>query len=356
MIALSLEQALAEMSAEELRSRIEQEIAEDLERDFQRTFGEPRIEGVEWLETLAGHFAAVHVADSGPGGEIHYWLSPDVPGGILRIVRGPVESAEAVAELTQITTGNRSEAPAGEIPFDMDGGPPESEGSPQAPVRLAVGDYHEGSVAPGGVSYYRVSVTRRADVYVEVTGLAGDAELYDYGADATFTDWLSASGGATLDAQFYYAPAGSDLYFTINDIEEEIGPGERYLVVVSDDPVVDPIGVRRQLPFQEIAEPLQGGVSVFRSLGPDGISLFEVESSGTRLTVTVVGLADGIGLRWLNLLGGNYESVVTTREGGTAILELSGVTPGATAYFYLAGDPDIPARDRAFQLRINVAQ
>jgi hypothetical protein len=362
MIALSLEQALTQMTADTLREKIAEEREDDVGRLMQRNFGSPVIVGEEWVETPAGRMAAVHVSDAaGPGGELHYWLSPDVPGGVLMVSHSSPPSGQALVELLAITVSNRSGVPPGEVVSDAvgpgsDAGPePVSEGTADEPVSLVVGDYHEGSVGSGEVSYYRLSVSRRADVYVEVSGFTGEAELYEYGGDATFTNWISASGGGTLGAQFYYARAGSELYFTVNDIEDDVSEGERYVISVWDDPVVDPIGVRREVPFRETAEELRSGVNVFRSLGEDGVSVFKVVASGgTRIVVTAVGVAEEIGLRWLDLEGGDYGSAYSSREAGTAILEIGGVSRGATGYFYLAGDPETPPRDRTFQLRIRI--
>ena len=82
------------------------ERAEDQAARIRGQLGEPRIVGEETITTATGEFGSVHMVVVLPEREIHYWLSPDIPGTLIRVARGIGIDQTVIAELIDITEGN----------------------------------------------------------------------------------------------------------------------------------------------------------------------------------------------------------------------------------------------------------
>ncbi len=369
-LAERFREALAETPAEVLEKAVAQDVARQLERSSGGTFENPQIVGEEAVEVPAGAFQAVHVRDLPGSGTVQadYWLSPDVPGGILKLEMGhPGEPPELQGVLSRLTRDNRLELTEGELTPEPPGmasggvyvdeggeggpaGPASSEGSPQDPVSLAAGDSHYGSVGPGGVSYYRIEVPRRGDITAEVSELAGDAELYFYGSDSTFQDWSNASSGSTLDFQDYLVDPGAVLYFTVVDVPEGETEGESYRIDVRESFVLDRTGILIRGDIYTEARELPLGGTVEDSLR-EGLNYYSVTvPNGPTLQVVAEGLPAGVELSWFDVRDGSYSGMYGSDHEGRSEMEIKGLQPGTECYFYVSGDSEAVGPSDTFRI------
>jgi len=112
MIAMDYQRALEDNYGEELEMKIDGTMTYHLQEDKRNLFLQPEILGEEVISLKPGEFTAVHVRDNlpqDPGLSADYWLSPDIPGGIGRIIVRD-QSGETVrrTELEAVTLGNVS--------------------------------------------------------------------------------------------------------------------------------------------------------------------------------------------------------------------------------------------------------
>jgi hypothetical protein len=359
-MAQEVEQALTTMSPEELRSQIQHDAEQEVARNRQFMFDDPQILGEETVEVAAGRFPAVHVQDRrGEEGEIRadYWLSPVVPGGVLKIAYSRTDGTEEwVTELSSLSQGNRREILEVQPPGSGGSGgdqPLQSEGSPGQPVEVLIGEPYDGSVGPEGTSYYSLTVDQQSDVLIEVSDFAGEAELYSYGEDSMFEDWVSASQGSTMSAEDYLVPAGTTVYFSVADYADDYGEGERYTITASQSFILDKTGVMMRGDIYREARALESGRSYTESLGRDGLNYYKVTmKSGDVLSVQATGLSEYAGLSWFDVEGGSYSSASSSGDASGQRLEVSGLQPGAVCYFYVSGDVELVGPEERFRLTI----
>jgi hypothetical protein len=346
LLAVEFERALEQMPREELAAKIREAGEQERGQWFGELFHDPRVVGEESVTVGAGSFPAVHVRDVLPGEqgadrvEIDYWLSPEVPGNILRI--STKVSGQAGAYNLELAELNSGVAPViGEemVAASGDGEAPEAEGSPGEPILLLPGDYHRGRVAPEGTSYYRIDVKRRADISVEVSDLAGDAELFYYAEDASYTDWVSASSGWTLDFQHYYAEPGSSVYFSIVDYADDAGAGEFYSIQVLEDPLLARTGIMIRGDIYEQAVELSSGGRYRKSLGSDALAYYKTTvKAGPALRIEAENLPQGAALIWFDTLEGSYTSGMTEQGENRTTLTVRGLAAGTVCLYYVVGD------------------
>jgi hypothetical protein len=288
---------------------------------------------------------------------VDYWLSPAVPGGILRFAyTNPEETEQWVTDLSELTRGNNREIVASEL--TSTGGFAEeqmleSEGSPDRPVELSVGEPHYGGVGPEGTSYYSLTADRQSDIYIEVSELTGDAELFYYGQDATFQDWTTSSQGATMNIEDYLVPAGTSLYFSVEDYADEYGQGESYTINADQSFILDRTGIMMRGDIYEQARALRSGQSQMDFLKPDGLNYYKVTvTSGHTLMIQATGLSEYAALSWFDTENGSYSSAHTSSDGRGQRLEVSGLEPGTVCYFYISGDIEMLGAQSRIQITV----
>jgi hypothetical protein len=90
-------------------NRLDLQRRERFEKEWSYAFNRPRIVGEELIETVAGRFMTVHVHDAYDDEDLSsadFWISPDVPGNIVRIRYNSPGQPAYVVELLELTTGN----------------------------------------------------------------------------------------------------------------------------------------------------------------------------------------------------------------------------------------------------------
>jgi len=312
--------------------------AQEYAREWSYAFNQPLIVGEELVEVTAGRFMTVHVSDVyedeyGTGAD--YWISPDVPGNIVRMRYSSPGQEPYLVELQGLTAGNRSMIDAGMVAGLREGG--DSEGSPSEPKVLAIDEPYTGWVASGGTSYYQVTVNRRADVYISVEVLDGDAELHFYGADPTFYNKRSSSMGAELFAEEYFVETGVDLFFTVSNPSRH--EGSRLMISIAQDVFLSPLGIAMRGEIYYRAKELKTGRSYEETLNIHGLNYYVTKvSRGRRLKITVSNLPPSVELVWFDAAEGYYAGVYTIREDDVGSIEITGAAPGTLCYFYIIAD------------------
>jgi hypothetical protein len=281
-----------------------------------------------------------------------YWISPDVPGSIVRIVYSSPGLESYIVELQELTVGNTSEIDISEIVegaevFKSVG----SEGSPPNPVTLMMGEPHAGRVGPGGTSYYRVTAERRADIYIEVQDLWNPAGLYYYGGDPTFFHWRSSSSGSELSAEEYFVEQGTDLFFTV--VNTDSVEGREYTITVREDVFLSPVGIGMRGEIYYRARELKTGNSYTETLDIDGLTYYMTKvKRGRHLRISTSGLPAGVEVVWFEASGGTFSGVYIQREKGTSTIEVTDVSPGTVCYFYVVGDTEQTPLGSSFSISI----
>ena len=322
-------------------------------KEWSYAFNQPLILGEELVDVQAGQFMAVHVRDAyddeyGTGAD--YWISPDVPGSIVRILYSSPGQEPYMIELQELTVGNTSMIDAREMVAGLrEGG--DSEGSPSEPQIIVMGEPHVGWVAPGGTSYYRMTAERRADMYISVEVLDGDAELIFYGADPTFYNVRHSSSGGELFAEEYFVQPGIDLFFTVaNPSEDE---GRNFMISVAQDVFLSPLGVAMRGEIYYRARELKPDRTYEETLNIDGLNYYMTRvRKGRHLRITASDLPSSVELIWFEATEGFYSSVYTFRERGLSSIEITDVAPGTECYFYVVADMLKTPLGSAFSLEI----
>ena len=346
-----------------MAAAIEEMISSSVDRMRHYLLRDPQFIGSETVETGAGSFRASHFTAAIEGGSIDYWLSLEIPGGLLRMTV-TAESGETVRDvgLVELTDGNVSRFSGSELIPDSNAAFTEeepyeiawSEGTPDEPVVLSSGAYHDGSVAEGETSYYAVYVPKRCDVEIMVFGHTGGLEIYSFDADASFTDWTNASSGFEPAIQDYYVESGSYRYFSIVDIADRDGYGELYTIGIEPLFVLDPIGISIRGDFPALSEELNPGTHTI-TLGGEALMYFRtLAAGGGTLRISARNLPPGAGLRWFDTHSKPYGSSSWSAGPAEEIVEVSGLQPGTVCYFYIAGEPDSDAADAAITLRVDI--
>jgi len=313
--------------------------AQEFAKEWSYAFNQPLVIGEEMIDVQAGQFLTVHVRDTyddeyGTGAD--YWISPDVPGNIVRIVYSSPGQEPYIIELQELTVGNTSVIVADEVAEGLhDVG--DSEGSPSEPKIIAIGEPHVGWVAPGGTSYYRLTAERRADIYISIEVFGGDAELNFYGADPTFYNVRNTSSGGELFAEEYFVQPGTDLFFTV--VNSSVDEERNFTIGVAQDVFLSPLGVAMRGEIYYRARELKPGRTYEETLNIDGLSYYMTRvRKGRHLRITASDLHSGVVLLWFEAAEGSYSGVYTYREGDLSSIEISDVAPGTECYFYVVAD------------------
>lgn len=225
-----------------------------------------------------------------------------------------------------------------------------SEGSIAKPVEIALGEEYSGGVGSEGTSYYRLAVPFRADIYIEVIGHLGDAELFLFGQDSTFSGWLSASQGSTMNVESYFTPSGTDIFFSVVDYEDEYAVGEQYTIYAYPEYVLDSIGVLIRGEIFQQAQALEPGDSRAFTFGEEALEYFKVTAGeGGTLQVKAEPLPQGAQLGWADA-NGQYGavSIESTQEGW--MMEIADVGSETICFFYVVGPPAASGRDFALSV------
>jgi hypothetical protein len=304
----------------------------------------------------AGRFKTVHVRDDLPGDSIteaDYWISPDVPGQIVKIrYSSPGTTQIYELQLTELSAGNTTRILESELEAAGAQASTGSEGSPEDPVFLHLEEPHYGSVGPQETSYYAVTIKRRGDMYVQVVEHQGDAELFYHGSSG-FSDWRSSSQGYTMDIEDYFVEPGTTLYFSVVDYPEGLAPGEQYTITVSQSYILHPTGIMIRGDIYTQAKGLSAGANSREKLNK-GLNYYRVRVlKGPNLLIRAQDLSDHAELIWFGTEGGEYSAASTTRQGNTRRLEISGLTAGTDCYFYISGDSERIPANHVFQIQVS---
>ncbi len=362
-IAEGYKRALQERSAEEIKTSIQEEWEKEIEQNLGFMFSKPEVLGEEPVDVGAGSYVAVHIRDHTAGQMVDYWISPDVPGQILKIEFKDAEGKMAyITELLEITSGAQSQIDEGKlIPkpsfeniVEQEQKNYEREGIPEAPVEIVLDEPYFGSVGLEGSSYYSITVERQGDLYIEVSDHSGDAELIYYGKDALFKDWTTSSQGATMNVEDYLVEAGSTVYFTIVDHADEYSYGEVYTISARQEFILDSIGILMKGDIYTQAAELSAGESLIAGLEKDGLNYYKVVvRQGPNLKIVVSGLPDYAALSWFDAVNGTFSGAVSRWDGDQRLLEIQEVTPGTVCYFYISGDARAAGPDDRFEISVS---
>jgi len=346
---------------------LEEDFRERWEEEWELSFHAPELAGQEEVEVEAGGFSALHIVDRLEWGiRMDYWVSPEVPGGIVRIheTQGE-EDPRVIAELTAVEqAGPSAFAEAEVIPIDAyafvfseegPAGDHESEGSVEEPV--PVEDIHYGSVGSQDSSYYSYTVSRRSDLYIEVTELARRAELTYYGGDETFAEWVSGSTGTQLYAEDYYLGEGATVYFSVTSFADLASEGLGYTIIIYENPLLSPLGIQWRGEIYMQASEIEPGESVTDTLNRRYLNYYKTEAGPAgRLRIRAEDLPEGTELFWydaeLDAAGGSYQEAYTSYEDSAIQIDVSGLEEGTVCYYYVVADPAAADRSERFTLSV----
>ncbi len=353
-IAFDFERAINEVPAEQLSASVKNKIQQNIEESFSYIFTNPGIIGEELIETPAGKFMTVLVRDQVTETEwVDYWLSPDVPGGIVRTsytsngapegyvtelveLRSSAEHEILEEDLFPLDTGDYYD----DIPGNME--PGFSEGSPDSAVLLYPREIYYGSVGDGEVSYYKYYVDRRSDLFIEVEGLEGEAELLYYRFDSEYSDWVTGSQGFSLNIEHYMVNGGETVYFSINDITDEYSVGEHYSINIYQSYILDSIGIMMKGDIYNDAEELDSGRKFSLSVSSDGLDYYKTTvKKGPVLQINIIKEPEFGSLMWFDTENGSYSSVYREWGPDNRTITIEGLEPGTVCYYYFSSDIDM---------------
>jgi len=352
-IAFDFEHAINEVPTEQLAASVDDKIEQNISEGLLYLFTDPDIIGEEIVETPAGKFMTVLVRDLLTETEwVDYWLSPDVPGGIVKTsFTGNGESETHVTELVEIRDSvkqiiNKDDLilldtrSYDDIPGNME--PGFSEGSPESAVLLYPEEIYYGSVGDGEVSYYKYNVDRRSDLFIEVEGLEGYAELLYYGTNSDFYDWISGSEGSQLNIEDYMASGGETVYFSINDITDEYSVGEHFSINVYQSYILDSIGIMMKGDIYNDAVELDSGNKHSLSIGSNGLDYYKTTvKRGSTLRISVINEPDFGSLMWFDTKNGSYGGMYSEWGPDNRTITIEGLKPGTVCYYYFSSDTDL---------------
>jgi hypothetical protein len=365
----SFKTALEDPEDSKLKDRVQQRIETDFDREFDHTFSKPELVEQRKVDTSVGNIKAFHFRDRSTretGINIDYWVSKEIPGNIMKIVyKDPEQTVLYQVDLVKIGKNYTDRIQDFEIEErevltgqEYSEGGPLSEGNRYEPVKLKIGMPHKGMVGPSGTSFYKVTVERRADIYIEVTGLAGDAGIFYYGRDLTFEEWRTISDEIPLLVADYFVEPGTTLYFTIADFEdnfsdEDYSLGENYVISVTEDFLLSKTGIMMQGEFDLKAFELKPNRAYFQILDKEGINYYKATvTRGPNLRISVLNLPEPADLLWIDVQNGTYSRVHSTREDGVKEMTIHGLSAGTVCFFYIAGDVFTIEEENLFKISI----
>ncbi len=356
----ALKEELSQLSREQIARAINQRRDEIFLSVWNMFFENPEVQGEETVETSAGRFKAFRVRDvlTRMGNvEVDYWISPAVPGNLVKIrYRSRQNGAESSVELSQITKNNVSLIDEDALVRRSPGQAATeavSEGSPDDPVELTIGSPHYGSVGHGETSYYHLRASKRGDIFVEVTELKGSADLVYYGADSTYRDWLVSSEGNSPNVESYFVEAGTDLYFSVADIEDEFSVGESYTIDIRQNYILDTTGILIKGEIYDRAVELESGGSHSLTLGAEGLAYYKTTvRRRSNLKILAEGLSPFADLIWFDAQNGSYSEASGERFENGIEWTIRNVTAGTVCYYYISGDPEAVDPNSVFTLTV----
>ena len=365
-IAVSFEEALSEMPLDELELSVKNRIDQAFEEDFVNIITNPIIVGEELVETPAGRFKSVHIKDLRSDTTwVNYWLSPDVPGGIVRTSFTADGSSEtAITELIKLQVSAQSifQTKAlvlpgtgndyNEIPKNME--PGYSEGSSDYPILLFPDEIYYGSVGDGETSYYKINVDRRSDIIIEFQNLAGLAELLYYGEDSSFENWSTGSEGAyALNLEGYMIDSETCIYFSLNDIPDEYSIGEHFSINIYQNYILNSTGIMMKGDIYNNAEELVSGKIHNLSVSSEGLDYYKsTVKKGSSLEITVLNEPEYGSLIWFDTQNGSYSSMYSDWGSGYKTIIINGLKPGTECYYYFSSDTELYDPLQNLELRI----
>ena len=361
-----LKQASAEGREKELLAMEKEALEADWNQEWQLSFNDPELIGKENIKTPAGRFKAYHIQDIWPEDiRIDYWVSPEIPGGIVMVrYTDSGKKSKTTAELTAVKKGYTSlfddsdlipiDAYAAFFPEDEAADVEYSpEGDTENPVPLTAEELYRGQVGLEKTSYYSFTMSKRADVYIEVSEFKGYAELFYYGTDARFEDWVLSSTGSTLELEDYFLDAGTTVYFAVKDNIDPYSLGESYYIYVYDNPILSLIGVMIKCDIYREAFEIKAGKPYIRFMSRNKLNYYKtIIGKGNHLRIKAENLPDDVELIWFDTENGSYSEVYTSFEGTYTQIDVRGVNEGTVCYYYLAGDPDENNGKKRFTLTV----
>ena len=354
-LAIDFERAITEVPPDQLSASIAEKINRSISESFSMRFVNPVIVGEELVKTKAGEFMAVLIRDfETESNTANYWLSPDVPGGIVRVsVTDSTGEESHITELIKISKHTEAYF-SGEdiIPYSSYGSfdedvisaePGSSEGSVDSPVSVYPYEEHYGSVGDEGISYYKYTNTKRADLFIEVYGFEGSAELIYFGNDSTFENWTTSSEGSSLNIEDYMVLPGETVYFSVNDIIDEYSIGEYYTIFINQNPILDPIGIMMKGDIYDNAEELESGKSYSLIAGSEGLDYYKTTvKKGSTLVIEILNEPDFGNLLWFDTGNGSYSGMYSDwGSDNSKTIKVEGLEPGTVCYYYFSSDTDL---------------
>ncbi len=363
-IAFDFENAINEVPSEQLAASVEGKIEQNISEGLSYIFTSPDIIGEEIVETPAGKFMTVLVRDfRSETMWVDYWLSPDVPGGIVRTSFTDNNGAEtSVSELLEIRGSVKHIISEDDLIFldtqsyeDISGSmePGFSEGSSESPIQIYPDEIHYGSVGDGEISYYKFYIDRRSDLFIEVDGLEGEAELLYYGTDGEYYDWFVSSQGSSLNIEDYMVSDGETVYFSVNDITDEYSVGEHFSINIYQSYILDTIGIMMEGDIYNNAEELASGKKYSLSAGSEGLDYYKTTvKKGSTLRISVLNEPDFGSLIWFDTKNGSYSGMYSEWGSGYKTITIEGLKPGTECYYYFSSDTDLLDPRQKLELEI----
>jgi hypothetical protein len=279
-----------------------------------------------------------------------------------------------------------------------------SEGGMGEPVSILMNVPHQGTVCADGTSHYSLTVVKRGDISIEVTGLSGDAALVYYGQDSTYTEWTTASNGPVPYVEDFFVEAGTTVFFAVttgrirNSIIQLLEPEEgessvmeeqpeespvpsepvgehrpsgggsmetggchavgahpiTYTIRAAEDFILSPAGIRIQGEIYTRAYELKPGGTYIQTVSADGLNYYRtVIDKGPNLRVLVKNLSENADLLWFDTQSGGYSGARSMRDGTTVQLEVYDLEPGSVCLYYISGDPDLLGTDSSFTVSVS---
>ena len=353
-IAFDFENAVNEVSPEQLAVSVQDKIERNISEGLSMYLTNSEIIGEEIVETPAGKFMTVLVRNSYSDTEwVNYWLTPDVPGGIIRTsltingseetnvtelieLPGLVEFKISEENLFSMVLGNYNE----DIPGNME--PGYSEGSIDSPVIIYPFEEHFGSVSDEGISYYKFTNTKRADLFIEVFGFEGYAELVYFGNNSNFENWTTSSEGDSLNVEDYMILPGETVYFSVNDKVDEYSVGEHYTIYIDQNPILDPVGIMMKGDIYNSALELESGNSYSLPAGNEGLDYYKTTiKKGSVLLLEMSNVPDFGSLVWFDTQNGSYSGMYSEWSKDSKTIKIEGLEPGTVCYYYFSSDTDL---------------
>ena len=347
MFGESVRDAMLSMSDEEIQAKLDEERGEEAVNKLMPVYENLKNIGIETIEAGGRKIEAVHYQGTVPNSEgdriLDVWYTPEISQGIVRIIMNRTVVAEITEWVYDAERAITEDSPH-ELPAYSTGGNETvseavniySEGTVSAPVKLDINEVWEGSVEPEGVSYYFIEVPENGDVICNISGFSGLAELYNYGNDYSFSEWITGSEGGELDFQVYAAEKGDLIYFSVNDINDSYSDGERFFIDITVNPLLDPMGIKLLGRYKDNPAVLEKGKNRIRISGPDPeYFVYEMEESGD--AVLLIEDIDSLieKFYFIDTEKSSYSSSSYSEKDDYSELKITGLEKGEKLYFYI---------------------